>query len=278
MDCTTCHNEIANPSDLIICNGVCSGNFHLACTGLPDNSRKLNTAQKKKWVCVACSKINKTDAKEVHIEPTESSIGDIPALLEKFNKNLMDVMSTKFEELKQSLDYNSQSIQELKDTIKLLQESNNNLKIAHESMKKENLELKKELSVVKQDVIDLKQYSRRLNVEISNLPEIENEDIESVVESVMSVLDVDHKNDLVAYHRVPTMNKSKIKPIILRFNSALTKANFMKNAKHKNVHANQINSNLSPEPIYFNDHLCPEIKKLLFQCKVFKRENKFKFC
>ncbi|KAG8195456.1 hypothetical protein JTE90_002628 [Oedothorax gibbosus] len=71
------------------------------------------------------------------------------------------------------------------------------------------------------NTLHLQQYSRRLNVEIANFPESENENITSIIENLMVALETDQMKDLVTYHRVPTIRKNKIKSIVVQFTSLI---------------------------------------------------------
>ena len=187
-------------------------------------------------------------------------------------------MLKQLNDIQKSISYNSEVTDELLKTNKLIQEDLKQLKLENSQIKDENKDLRKILEVVKKEMIELKQYSRKLNIEVSNLPESENENISTIIDGLMSAIGLDAKNDLVAYHRVPTVNKNKVKPIIIKFNSAIAISDFITKAKVKKITADQINSCLTAVPVYFNDHLCPELKRLFYQCKMFKTENHFKFC
>ena len=65
----------------------------------------------------------------------------------------------------------------------------------------------------------MKQYSRRTNLEISNLSEKENEDLKEVLTKIQQVSNSDFVADIAIAHRIPTYNKDKPKPIIVQFKS-----------------------------------------------------------
>ena len=252
--CFDCGDTFRDQDEVVVCK-KCSNGFHCFCSGFRETSFKnLSKGEKKAWICKNCKSSVSTDV--------------------NFHQEILKELK----ELRKSIEYNSSTIEDLVKSNENLKADIHEVKNQNQNLKDEIKKLNSELHSVKKDVIDLKQYSRRLNIEISNFPESENEDITSIMDSFMTVLGADLKDNLVAYHRVPTMNKNKIKPIIVKFNTAIAKNDFMKKCKQKNILANQINSSLSAEPIYFNDHLCPELKKLLYQCKVFKREKNYKFC
>ena len=199
-----------------------------------------------------------------------------PAVAE--SNTFQEEVLNQLQEFRKSLDYNSKMLEDVVQSNKNLQKELKDLREQNDQLAEENKQLKTQLAEIRSDVIDLQQYSRRMNIEIANFPETQNENLNVIMGNFMAALETDQMQDLVTYHRVPTMNKHKVKPIVVQFGSVITKNKFMKIAKQKKVSAEKINSSLCPQPIYFNDHLCPELKKLLYDCKQFKKNNDFKFC
>jgi len=251
--CFECGDTSLDPTEVVVCK-KCSGAYHYFCCGFREASFKnLSKSDKKAWVCKKCKSAASTDV------------------------NLQQEILKELKEIRKSIEYNSSTIEDLVKSNEDLKADIREIKNHNQNLKEDMCKLNKELQSAKKDIIDLKQYSRRLNTEIANFPETENEDINCIIDKFMDIIGVDLKDNLVAYHRVPTMNKSKIKPIIIKFNTVLAKSNFMEKSKRQNIMANQINSSLSAVPVYINDHLCPELKQLLYKCKVFKKEKNYKF-
>ena len=133
------------------------------------------------------------------------------------------------------------------------------------------------MKVIKTEIAELQQYSRINNLEISNLPETENENITEVLTSVFKCLNVNVLDKISVAHRVPTLNKSKPKPIIVQFVSRESKDMCLKAAKTKKITASQVDARNKNMPVYLNEHLIPSLKELFFHCRKFKNENNFKF-
>lgn len=254
--------------------------FHLECLGLSEEvEQNLTRSKKQKYVCSTCKQTNKS--KKNDSELSSSTIADLTRLLEEIrseNTYFKKDMIVKLQDFQKSIEFNSDMVEKAIASNNKLHEELKEIKHQNAELLKENKSLKLEIIEMKNEIVDLKQYSRRLNIEISNLPEIQNESIENVIDTVMEKLEVNLKSDITAVHRVPTTKLGKIKPIILQFNTANKKNTFLQAAKVKRLNASDVNSNFEKMPIYINDHLCSELKKLLFECKKYKKENNYKYC
>lgn len=271
-ECEACNALIADETDKIVCNGSCKLSFHQQCAGFIRGSR-TGKEKKANWKCPACKKSapNKTtDDRGI----MQQFIEELRKNNETFRKEVIGKLNDFQKTLEFCSDQSHNTVESNKKLLKELQD----IKIQNKSLLEENKCLKNQVQEMKSEIIDLQQYSRRLNVEISNLPEAPNENIETVTQEISKAVNMDITNKISIIHRVPTIRKDKIKPIIIQFTTLLDKAKFMKTAKQGKLTANLINPIFDNIPVYFNDHLCPEMKKLLFHCKVYKRDNGFKFC
>lgn len=275
--CEACNNEILEDIDRIACNGRCKLFFHIGCVGFSRSSyRSLPKDKKASWTCPACQKsgVNSTN-------DTGKQTSDLAKLIEDMKREndiFRSEVLQKLQDFQASLDFTTNFITETKESNEKLHEELKTIKDQNLALLQENRTLKCQIAEMKSDLVDLQQYSRRLNVEISNMPEVPEENTAEVARNIMKALDVDLINSVTTVHRVPTVKKGKIKPIIMQFNSLNSKSDFMKAAKLKRINAKSVDSNIEEIPVYINDHLCSELKKLLYDCKIFKRENNFKFC
>lgn len=211
----------------------------------------------------------------------QSKNNDIYLLIEEIrneNQQFRQEILDKMREFQESLQFHSNQLTEAINTNKKLQEELGQIKQQNAEILQENKNLETMVIDLKTEVTELQQYSRRFNLEINNLPETPNEKIDEVFSQIADKLNMDVSQHVSVIHRVATTKKDKIKPIIVQFNSLDMKNNFLKEAKSKQLTAQDFNSNLEPVPVYFNDHLCIEMKKLLYDCKQFKTEKNFKYC
>lgn len=285
MKCKAC-SDVIHTEDLLSCTGLCDGNFHFTCCGFTDKTfRKYTADKKKKWTCRECSQLP-SDAsnkpKDVEIVKPETSINEhhpeIITLIEKQNNELKKFVSEKLDDFKDTLDFNNTVIQDLKRAVTKLEDANKNLQSENKRITEENVLIKKEIKDLKLSVIELKQYSRRANLEISDIPESENEDIEQILSKIGELANCDLINNKVIAHRVPSFNKERPKPIIVQFKSKPVKDQIQKKLKERKITTSEISPRFTDMPIYFNEHLTPELKKIFYLSRNFKKVNNFKFC
>lgn len=277
MSCIKCNDPITGfeECETITCTGICNGTFHITCAGVTARSlRKMKTDQLlKSWSCNSCKQESTCRQAPITDNLHQSQISSDTNLMEflkKENESMKKYIQDKFDEYEKSLEFNSELIKNLTSTI-------TNLKVANEDLRKENTKIKDELRVIKTEIADLQQYSRRNNLEISNLPETENEKISDVLNSVFNCLEIDVMDKVSIAHRVPTANKAKPKPIIVQFTNRDSKNLCLKAAKSKKITASQIDGKHKDLPIFFNEHLIPSLKEVFYHCRKFKTENNFKF-
>lgn len=302
MKCKACSEDI-HQEDLLLCAGVCGGNFHFTCCGFTDKAfRKYLADKKKKWICITCNQslsdasnkpkmpetvksvtninLNPTANKPEDDEPvnSEMNINLNPEIMSFIEKLVSKKVSDRLDEFKRSLDYNDADILELKNSVKTLAESNKKLQSENKRITEENLLLKKDVKDLKLAVIELKQYSRRANMEVSDIPESENENIEQYLSKMGELAGCDVLNNVVIAHRVPSFNKERPKSIIVQFKSKPVKDQIQKKLKERKITSSELNPRLADMPVYFNEHLTPELKKVFYLARNFKKVNNFKFC
>lgn len=201
--------------------------------------------------------------------------------------DLKAFMSSKFDELCSSIEFNSSIIQDLKTQMKELQNLNESLKMSNANLIQENSKIKSELKELKNDIVELKQYSRRLkqysrrsNFEITNFPEPEssNENIIDVITKLEEATDLKIIENLVVAHRVPRFNADKPKPIIVQVKSSDIRDILLKKLRSLKLTASKINPRFTDTPVFFNEHLTLELKKLFFHARKYKTDQEFKFC
>lgn len=284
--CEKCTKTIIDEAEAIECKGLCGRKFHCICAGLNVSSlKRLTRGEKSKWVCVKCKddlqdkqNSNAVTSLDDNNKQSYSEILQMMTAIREENASFKTDILQKLCDFEKALQFHSS---QLEDTINSNLQLREEIKVIHsqnEKLIQENSALKSQITEIKNEMIDLQQYSRRLNIQLDNLPEVENENIQETISSVMKNLDLDLTANIVTAHRVPTIKKDKIKPLIIQFNAVNAKETFLKAAKTKRPTADLVNSRLEKLPLYFNDHLCSELKKLLYECKKFKKENNFMFC
>lgn len=272
--CSACSENIADGNNLTCL--LCKSGFHFTCGGLRESAFKnLTKDRKSKWKCPAC--VNEEKVKSSGSSQPESP-SEILTIVQNQNKELRDFIRHQFNDLSKSVQFNNTLIQDLTKTITDLQNSNKMLQEKCIKLETENAEIKKDVKDLKLSIIDLKQYSRRCNLEISNLPESENEKMEEILSKIDELSDTNIAENLIVAHRVPNYNKEKPKPIIIQVKSKAVRDEILKKLKNRKLSSVEINSRFTDTPIYANEHLTPELKEIFFHARKFKLENNFKFC
>lgn len=303
--CNACNDDIPVESESLLCSGPCGGRYHFICGGFSDTSfRKLNQAKKSKWRCCSCLDLQiapnlltvpntatvdpntrctvPTPSQVSSVDPTPSQFSSInPEMLEFFKshyKELKKLINTSVNDITTSLDYNTDLIQELKDAIKDLQTDNKNLRTKNQELAAENKQIKSELKDLNFAVIELKQYSRRTNLEISLLPEGENENIMEVLTKIENISQTKIVENITAAHRVPSYSADRAKSIVVQFKTKDSRDQQLKILKACKLKASDISPRFPDTPVYVNEHLTPELKSLFRDARKTKVEKNIKFC
>lgn len=300
--CAVCSVEVMDESDSIKCSGDCKGTLHFYCAGFSEKSLRLTEQRRLHWRCLKCQPAKtplRNPSSTDHLAEvnmlTEKTTGPtthdaLPKSHEEksdrksdpqFPDNYLELkqfISDQFIQFAKNLEFHGALVSDLTKSIDQLKQEINTIKSENADIKRENAYLKSEISELKLEVSELQQYSRRSNIEISGIPEVEHENVTETVKKVLSCLELNIEDKIVVAHRIPTSRRDRHKSIIVQFNSKNEKEECLKAAKNKHLLASDLHERFNTSPIYVNEHLAPAIKKLLFLSKSFKRENNFKFC
>jgi uncharacterized protein YoxC len=179
------------------------------------------------------------------------------------------------------------------DVFKKVEELDN--KVSHVTL--ENKHLKAELlrlsTIVDQqsnELDEIEQYSRRDCVEISGLPQENDEDLNKLVVKIGSLMDVElDERDISISHRLPKsrsenqqVNRSAANAsakIIVKFTRRDTKAKFYQGRlRLKDKTTRDLGFLRSPEhKLYISESLSPRKNQLFKKCLKFKRDKFFRY-
>lgn len=164
----------------------------------------------------------------------------------------------------------SESVQVMSDLFDEMKEKQEELLASNKALVARNAALEKK-------VADLEQYSRMNNVEIKGVPVTEKEDCAAILKTVGEAIQCPVlPTDLDVVHRVPT--KSAGKNIIARFCCREKKNEFVRKARKARLSTNQIGfSSENGSPVFVNDHLTVDNKKLFAQALALKKEHNWEF-
>lgn len=133
--------------------------------------------------------------------------------------HLKQFIADQFQQYSSQLNSNSSMVKELSESIQELKREIQEIKKVNVEIITENKFLKSEIVELKAEITELQQYSRRTNLEISGLPEVEHENINTVLNSVFSALNLNNADQIIAAHRVPSKRKDRPKSIIVQFST-----------------------------------------------------------
>lgn len=164
---------------------------------------------------------------------------------------------------------------ELRNSVAMFNDIFETMKSKQESLVKENKELSRTNEQLTKQVAELQQYSRMNNVEIKGIPETKGESCEAILQQIADKIGCPvspAETDVV--HRVPAKSGSKI---IARFCSRQKKVEFASKARKARLTTRSIAMMNQDKPIFVNDHLTPENKRLFAQALALKKEKQWQF-
>lgn len=158
----------------------------------------------------------------------------------------------------------------LNETVEGLKSENEKLKIANSALTNQNAALEKR-------VRELEQYSRKNNVELKGVPCTQGEDCVAILQAVGNKIECPvSKDDIDIAHRVPSASDAK--NLIARFTSRAKKAEFISKARKARLQTHDIGfRGAESRPIYVNDHLTQENKRLFAKALSLKKEKRWQF-
>lgn len=185
-------------------------------------------------------------------------------------------MRAEFEEIKSSLSHVSDSLDDVNRRLDFVLNENKQIKKENDSLKLKILTLEKGLATCQTNMLKSEQYSRNRNIEIKGIVKAADENLAQLLMKVgqaigepISACDVD------VCHRVPSKDKDKPN-IIVQFQRREKRDRVLNVARKRKI-TNATIGLQSDAPIYVNEHLCPEMKRLLGMAISRKREHGWKF-
>ncbi|XP_022195409.2 uncharacterized protein LOC111052902 [Nilaparvata lugens] len=121
------------------------------------------------------------------------------------------------------------------------------------------------------------QYGRRNTLEVYGIPELQNEDVQSRILGIGKALDVKlDRRSIDACHRLPRRRDNTAPGIIVRFVCRGDKDALLKKRKECRVFSTQHINMQGNSPIYINQSITAERRKLFGRAKMIQRENGFR--
>lgn len=197
--------------------------------------------------------------------------------LKEFKSKIERELRKELREVKESLEFLSKQFDESKINNETLQKEN-------EALKKENLALKedcdkcmKQLNDHETRITNSEQYSRNRNVEIKGIEEGSNENLHEILCQMGTTLNEPiTASDIDVCHRVKTKNDASCSNIVVQFKSRSKRDAFLLKARKTRLSTSDIGRS-TDKPVFVNEHLCPNLKRLLGMAISKKKACEWKF-
>lgn len=182
--------------------------------------------------------------------------------------------------MKASLDFFNKQFEDLTKHCSQLEKENLELKVQNASLAQDCAQLKKDAAESERRTTQLEQYSRNRNIEVKNVPFVKGENLAETLEKLgEAISEPINPRDIDVCHRVPSKD-STCPHIIVQFHNRSKRDTVLEKARKMRLSANDVGcSGTAPEtaPIFVNEHLCPQLKKLLGLTIAKKKEQSWQF-
>lgn len=178
-----------------------------------------------------------------------------------------DVSAPDLASMKVELDDLVTSVTHLNSLVEEARAENKALVAANKALTSQNDALTKKIA-------EMEQYSRINNVELKGIPCTQGEDCTAIVKAIGTKVSCTISDtDIDVIHRVPTKAGTS-QNIIARFCSRSKKQEFVSKARKARLNTKDLDFP-GPDnyPVYINDHLTPDNKRLFAKALAMKKEK-----
>lgn len=201
---------------------------------------------------------------------------DVVQLLKECRQDIEREFRKEYRELKTSMDFFNKSFEEMKAALKVAEAENAEIKAQNLALTAECSALRSQVLENEHKIVQLEQYSRCKNIEIKGVPSIEGESLPALLHKVGSVLgEPIVETDIDACHRVPTKDDT-VSNIVVQFRSRSKRDIVLEKARKTRVSTTDLDFT-HPSPVFVNEHLCPDLKRLLGMTVSKKKEKGWRY-
>lgn len=188
-----------------------------------------------------------------------------------------DTVTMQLNSIKTSVDLNSQNHLKLESKVDVM---DFDLKEIQKDVS-EAAVLRDEIKELKYEIKQQQQWDRLLNLEISGLPEIKNEDLYAIVAKIALHAGVTlNKDDVINASRIQSrlQNTGKPKNVIVKLRNRITKDNILAGLrKSRGVTTLDISIPGDARRIYVSEHLTVDNKLIYKRCRDMAKSKQFQF-
>lgn len=202
---------------------------------------------------------------------------EIKSELKGFRESFERDIRSELREIKSSLTFIDKKYDEMRVDLKAVQDENKHLRTENANLIEMCNTLSTQAKAHESRLVDCEQYSRNVNLEIKGIPVNAGENLLEIMEKLGdSVGEPISASDIDVCHRTPVPGNPTIKNTIVQFVHRHKRDAVLAKSRKKRLSCDQLGFTTSA-PIYVNEHLCPERKRLLAQTISKKREVNWKF-
>lgn len=201
----------------------------------------------------------------------DAKLEKLSASLDALKLALVDSKSAEIKDLQRELNEMKLSMDFMNKTFEAVKAENATLVASNKSQAECSHRLSKKVAQVEQ-------YSRLNNIEIRGVPVTQNENCSEILELIGEKVGCPvTPDDFDTVHRVPTHVKNQLN-IIARFRSRDKRSSFLSEARKARLATSSLNFNdREDSPIFINEHLTPENKRLLGKARALKKDKNWMF-
>lgn len=274
--CRKCRKGFSHNAHRAKCT-KCKFVFHHKCS----ISKEDYSLVEMSWVCDFCTE--KPNVRDVELSLKKSQDDNITLLdILKEMKSFRTEVASKNKEFTDSLNTYSEWVQDNSEQIKSFDKKLSSITKEIDTLRQENCNLRKNNELLTKKVVDLEQAFRENTIEIYGVPYKSNENIPEVMNTISQVIDFAFKPEMIDNcYRIKTnaAGPAQSGSIVVRFLRKLDKERFiMKRKQKRNVNSRDLGfMEGEASPIYINESLTQEKRKLLNAARVAKREKQYTF-
>ncbi|KAG8334081.1 hypothetical protein J6590_097919 [Homalodisca vitripennis] len=211
-DCASCSDPLpSEPLSFAICSS-CDIRLHLECADiLEKNWNRMADTRRGGWKCKVCigasksSKSKETVSQDIITKMQNEFLKKMEDTIKKQFSGFEARYKTRLDDFQTSLQYFSNKIDDYDSVVKELKLTVKSIETSNLSIETQNLNFKRELATIKTQFEELQQYNRNRNLQIERTPEVDGEQMRSIVQKVAGLVgeSVEFDNDIQAIHRIP---------------------------------------------------------------------------
>jgi hypothetical protein len=275
MSCSRCNKSIRSSACADIKCSICEKSFHGNCVKLGKEELEFFVENKKEWSCPDCLKEKrKTISMEASVSKGEISLNDIIKLLNEIREDNR--------RMEKDLGRSIESCHtDVEDVLKKINLQEKQLNICLEKIESQTLEiinLKRENCELHKAVSDLQQSARSNWLELHNFPMERNEDVVDIVKSISKALEYPITDQQIDNcHRLTTRDITRPPPILIKLVRKIDKDELLKKRRIKRDFSTRHLGLTTDIPLYLNESLSPERRKILALARKAKVDKGYKY-